>query len=144
LDAGAAIPGADSSFDLTVDGAWIHIGATLRCNGKSVNCGIKGMIETMVEGLDAFWNEFRVLAGFMGSAWSKLDSFEEEDQSKEGCRGVFGGRTKGGITAGGKSYDAKEREVTIMGGMFGMGGQLAVEGITEGWGRIWHCGEASH
>jgi hypothetical protein len=90
-----------------------------RCGGKSVNCGIEGMIETMVEGLDAFWNEFGVLTGLMGSGWSKQDSFEEEDQSEEGCRGVLGGGTKGGITAGGKFQDAKEREVTSLGGLGG-------------------------
>jgi hypothetical protein len=71
-------------------------------------------------GFGAFWIEFRLLTGFMGSGWSKQKSFEEEDQSEEGCRGVFEGGTKGGITAGGKFQDAKEREVTILGGTFGL------------------------
>jgi hypothetical protein len=71
LDASAVIPGADSNFDQTVDSAGIHIGATLGCDGKSVNCGVEGMEETMMEVLDAFWNELGVLMGFVGSGWSK-------------------------------------------------------------------------
>jgi hypothetical protein len=36
------------------------------------------MKETMTEGLDAFWDQFRVLTGFVGSGWSKKDGFEKE------------------------------------------------------------------
>jgi hypothetical protein len=48
LDASAVVSGADSSFDLSVDGGWIHIGAALRCDRKGVYCGIEGMKETMM------------------------------------------------------------------------------------------------
>jgi hypothetical protein len=106
----------------------------LRCDGKSVNCSIKGMKETTVEGLDAFWNEFGILAGFVGSGRSEKDGFEEEYQSKDGRWRIFEGGTEGGITAGSEFQDAKEREVTILDGTFGLGRQLAIEGVTEGWG----------
>jgi hypothetical protein len=91
---------------------------------------MKGMEETMTEGLDALQDELRVSAGFVGSGWSKQDGFEEEEQSEEGCRGALGGDHEGGITAGSKLQDAKEREATILDGAFGVGGLLTIEGET--------------
>jgi hypothetical protein len=35
--------------------------------------------------LNAFWNKFGVLTGFVGSGWSKKNGFEKEDQSEDGC-----------------------------------------------------------
>ena len=97
----------------------------------------------MMKGLDAFWNKFGVLTGFVGSGWSKNDGLEKENQAEDRCRGVFGGGTEGGITAGGKFKDSKEREVTILDGMLDLRRQLALERITEGWGEelAWWRGE---
>ena len=133
MNASAVISGADSSFYLSVNGAWIHIGAALGCDGKGIHCCVEGMEKTMMKGLDAFWNKFGVLTGFVGSGWSKNDGLEKENQAEDRCRGVFGGGTEGGITAGGKFKDSKEREVTILDGTFGLGGQLVVQRITERW-----------
>jgi hypothetical protein len=72
--------------------------------------------------LNAFWNRFGVLTRFVGSGWSKKNSFEKENDSEDGCRGVFGGGTEGGIATGGRFQDSKEREVTVLDGTFGLGG----------------------
>jgi hypothetical protein len=86
LDASAVVSGADSSFNLAVDGVGIHIGAMLRCNGKGVKCVVERMEETVAEVLDAFWDKFGVLTGFVGSGWSKKDGFEKKNQAEDGCR----------------------------------------------------------
>ena len=98
LDAGTKITEADSRFDLTVDSGRIQVGTALRGDGKGVDGGILGMKKTLAESLKASWDEFGVLPRFVRSGRSKKDSFKEEDETEEGVMGIFGGRTKGGIT----------------------------------------------
>jgi hypothetical protein len=42
------------------------------------------MEKTVLEVLDAFWDKFGVLTGFVGSGWSKEDGFEEKNQAEDG------------------------------------------------------------